>query len=483
MHNTKEKLSFKTKLIYGIGGIADEAMYTLAGTYLLFFLTSVADIKPMAAGAIVAAGSIWEVICGPITGFISDNTETRFGKRKPFLISAAFPVAIITCCLFTTLHVAYPIKLLYYFVITLMFWQSFALYFVPYLAWGSELTEDYDERTVLRSYAYIFNQVGMTIGMVLPTAMVDLILNLGKSKELAWALTGIIVGVTSALALLICGIGIKDTDVKNFVKKKKTKKKGTIIGKIKTMFWDYGDIVKLRPVKYIMGASLLYLISNTLFSSARIYFFTYNLGISAGEISIILLVITIAGICFAPAIAKISGITDKKKIATIGIGASGILMIAGRFIGITSFFGGCMLCVCYALGNTSYWQLMPSMLYDVCEADELASGEKRSGQVISLQAMSESLSCAFGAQLLGGILQLAGFQNGTDMQGEKALFWISNSFTLIPGICMLAVAIIIYKHPIDKKAFRRILEALEKKKRNEIVDISEFDDIYGKGRK
>ena len=62
------KLSFHTKLSYGIGGVADNAMYTLAGTFLLFFLTSVAGIQPAAAGTIVAIGSIWEVICGPISG-------------------------------------------------------------------------------------------------------------------------------------------------------------------------------------------------------------------------------------------------------------------------------------------------------------------------------------------------------------------------------------------------------------------------------
>ena len=70
------KLKLSTKISYGVGGVADEAMYTLAGTFLLFFLTSVAGLAPAAAGSIVALGSVWEAICGPVTGFLSDNMET-----------------------------------------------------------------------------------------------------------------------------------------------------------------------------------------------------------------------------------------------------------------------------------------------------------------------------------------------------------------------------------------------------------------------
>ena len=138
-------LRFHTKLSYGIGGVADNAMYTLVGTFLMFFLTSVADIRPAAAGMIVALGSVWEAMCGPITGFLSDNAASRFGKRKPFLMAAAFPVAIVTSLLFTAIDAGYAIRVVYYTAMTLLFWQAYALYFVPYMAWGSDLTDDYHE--------------------------------------------------------------------------------------------------------------------------------------------------------------------------------------------------------------------------------------------------------------------------------------------------------------------------------------------------
>lgn len=176
------KLKFSTKLSYGIGGICDNAMYMLAGTYLLLFLTTVAGVSPAVAGTISAIGSIWEALCAPVVGFKSDEAVTRFGRRKPFLLGAAFPVAIITSLLFTAIDASPTVKVIYYVAMVILFWTCFSSFFVPYLAWGSDLTDDYNERTVLRSFAYVFNQVGMCVGMVLPSITVDYCMNMGKTS-------------------------------------------------------------------------------------------------------------------------------------------------------------------------------------------------------------------------------------------------------------------------------------------------------------
>ena len=122
---------------------------------------------------------------------------------------------------------------------------------------------------------------------------------------------------------------------------------------------------------------------------------------------------------------------------------------------------------------------MPSMIYDVCEAEELATGERHSGQVISLQALSESASTAVGSLILGVILQSAGFQESAAVQTAGALTWVSNCFTLIPGICMVLVAVIIDRYPIDKHSFARIMDGLERQHRQEKIDLEEYKDIFG----
>lgn len=473
------KLSLKTKLSYGIGGICDNAMYTLSGTYLLLFLTTVAGISPAIAGTITAIGSIWEAICGPIVGFKSDGTRTRFGRRKPFLIMASFPVAIMTSLLFTTFEASMAVKTVYYTVMIIFFWTSFSSEFIPYMAWGSDLTEDYHERTVLRSYAYVFNQVGMCIGMVLPTIIVDYCMNLGRNTAQSWQTVGIFTGVCSAAALLICSLTIKKDDVakEDFVKPEK-KGKFLDLKQLAGMFKEYFEILKLKPIQFIIGSSVVYLVANTMFSSDRVFYMTYNLGMSQKEISLIMLIITVSGVLFVPFIARLAGIFDKKTVFMCGIGISGVSMMASRFIGVNSLTAMIVVCLIYSVANTCYWQLLPSMLYDVCEVEELISGQKRSGAVISLQALSESLSIAIATQGLGIVLEMAGFVGDAAVQPETALTWVSNCCTFIPGLFMILVVIMIKQYPINKKVFGRVMDALERRNNGEEIDVKEFEDIF-----
>lgn len=471
------KLRFRTKLSYGIGGLADNAMFTLMETFLLFYLTTVVGIKPAAAGTILAIGCMWEGFCGPISGFLSDHIETRFGKRKPFLLAAAVPSAIVVSLLFTAMDMSYELKVFYYGLMTVLFWWCFAIFFVPYMTWGSELTEDYHERTVLRSYAYVFNQIGKGLGMVLPSVFVASLVNMGRSLEQSWSAVGITVGVASGASLLICALTIKETDVPGFVKNPE-KEKILKAKNIKKMFKEYLQILKLRPIRYIIAASLIYLIANTVFASDLVYYLTYNLRLPAVQISAITLLMTVAGMALTPLIAACSGKTDKKLTFMVGMIFSGIILIGARLIGVDSFAACCLMCGLFAVGNTCYWQLMPSMIYDVCEAEELASGEKHSGAVISLQALSESLSTAAGVQILGIILQQAGFNEAATVQAGSALTWISNSFSLIPGMGMLAVALVISRYPINKHTFARILEGVEKRRKGEPVDMKQYEDIF-----
>ena len=476
------KLRFRTKLSYGIGGVADNALYTLEATYLLFFLTQIAGIKPAVAGAIMAFGSIFESICGPIVGYTSDNIKTKYGKRKPFMIIASIPTAVVSTLLFSYLDAGPVSKILYYTVLVLLYWGLFAIFFVPYIAWGSDLTEDYNERTSLRSFAYIGNQTGMAIGMVLPAFVTASLQDSGMSGAAAWRIIGISTGAISAFVLLFSSLTIHETDNPGCREKNDFKALFTK-AKLIAMFREYINIFKLRPAKYLILSSFICLIGSTFFKSSLIYRLSYDLGLSGGISSIAFLAITIAGIVFSPLLAKLSCFTDKTFVFKIGLATSGALMFAFHFVNVDSFRPACVLCICYALGNACYWQLMPSMIYDVCEAEELVSGAKHSGSVISMQALSESISCAVGIQLLGIVLESSGFQEGQAVQPAGALLSIDVCTTIIPGLIFIAVAFLMKLHPINKKNYARIIDALERRSAGDEINMSAFTDIYGKDMK
>ena len=478
MQNTQRSLSIKTKIGYGIGGICDNTLYTLSGTYLLLYLTTVAGVSPAVAGTISAVGSVWEAIVGPIIGSCSDGTVSRFGKRKPFMMFAAIPIAVVTSMLFTAINAGPAVKAVYYTVSIILFWTFFSMEFVPYMSWGADLTDDYHERTVLRSYAYIFNQVGMLIGMVLPTIIVDWAMNLGKTSQQSWQMVGMFCGISAGAALLISALSVKKgdraKDDPELLGEKARKKEEALrhrgvhpVKKVIMILKEFASILRLKAMRYLLAASMLYLIANTLFSSDRVFFMTYNMAMSQKAISLIMFVITISGMIFVPFIARFSAITDKKTVFMAGIGIPGVLMIIMRAVPITDLMGIIAVSLMYSVANTAYWQLMPSMIYDIAEIEEMESGESHAGAVISFQALSESVCIAIGLQILGIILDMSGFDESLPspleaageaalMQPESALTWVSNSFTLLPGIFMVLVFLVMIRYPITKKSLEEM---------------------------
>ena len=116
------KLTLKEKLGYGFGGVTDGANYTFMGSYMLFFLTTVAHVDPAAAGTLVAAGSIISALWNPLVGFLSDRTGSRFGKRRPFLIAASLPLALAMVLCFTRIEAPDVLRNIYYGFAIVLFW-------------------------------------------------------------------------------------------------------------------------------------------------------------------------------------------------------------------------------------------------------------------------------------------------------------------------------------------------------------------------
>jgi GPH family glycoside/pentoside/hexuronide:cation symporter len=456
------KLSFKNKIAYSSAAIGDAATYSIVGTFLMFFLTTVGHVSPAIAGTLIAAGSVWDVVGSLIIGYWSDHSSSRMGRRRPFLMTGATLLAISCSLLFYTVDAGPVFRVLYYGVMILIFWAGFSTFYVPFLALGAEFTDDYTERTHLRSFAYGFNMLGTLLGIVLPSIIVDLLISGGFSRESSWHITGTFVGIVSAATIYLTVLLSKDKDIPRQAgdaEKPKIEFR-VLVG----MAEGYLNVLKLRPLRILLLASVFYLVSNTIYGADRLYFYTYNLGLSAALVSGILLLASFNGLLFMPVILFLSRWLDKRSLLMIMMMISAVLVTAARFTGIATFTGMILFTFIYSIGSTAYWQLMPAILYDICEYDELETGNRRQGTIVSLQSVAEALSQAVAMQFLGIVLELAGFNGESPMQTPAALEWIGNSLTIIPAVFMILTVIMIYRYPITKKKFEEIQEELRNRR-------------------
>ena len=85
-HNSASTLSFKEKFGYGLGDTASHFSWDMAGMFLFFYFTDVYGISAAAAGTIMMAARIWDAVSDPLVGIISDRTNTKYGKFRPYMI-------------------------------------------------------------------------------------------------------------------------------------------------------------------------------------------------------------------------------------------------------------------------------------------------------------------------------------------------------------------------------------------------------------
>ena len=99
----------------------------------MFFLTTVAGLEPAAAGTVSAVGAVWNALCNPIAGYISDRVRTRFGRRRPMMVLFSIPMGISMLLLFTAVDFPEPLRPVYYGTMLVLFWTCFTYRAFSYL--------------------------------------------------------------------------------------------------------------------------------------------------------------------------------------------------------------------------------------------------------------------------------------------------------------------------------------------------------------
>jgi GPH family glycoside/pentoside/hexuronide:cation symporter len=205
-----KRLSFSTKLTYGIGDVASNIFIVTTGMYLLFFLTDTLGVNPALAGTALLFPKLWDVVSDPMMGWISDRTRSRFGRRRPYLLFGAVPFGVSFIVLF--LAPGYESELLRAVHVALLFalgCTTFTVINVPYSSMVAEMTADYNERLSLTSFRMIFASVGALAAGALVTPLVAL----GGGGASGYRFMSLIYAVPITATCLICFWGTRDAPV------------------------------------------------------------------------------------------------------------------------------------------------------------------------------------------------------------------------------------------------------------------------------
>lgn len=455
MDTNRKQLTTGKKIGYGIASAGDALTYGVMTVYLLYYLTTVAHIDAGKAGTISSVALFISAVTTFFVGYLSDNSRAKSGRRRPY-IKAAMPVMFISFIgLFSYWGLEGSSAVIYYGVFASLLWISYCTFFVPYTALGAEITDDYAERTSIRAYAAVGTQVGNFSSSVLPLIVVGLFAGAGLSATGSWTATAALF-ITAAVVCI--GIMVRATKGQEMIitHEDGEKKAG--------LFTAYLDVLKAKPMKYLILAIIAFSIVNSIFASNCTYFVIFKLGLPEEYVSTIFAVIFLVAIPLTPFINAAAQKMDKRKAFILFFCLSAALFIVFRIVGVNSIIVLGFLAVAFAFANASYWQLISATLYDVAEVIEIKTGKRAEGTISSLQSICQQIGSSLAMLGMGWLLEINGFDGSAASQSADTLDTIMSLQTVIPSIGLLFGAFMIFLFPITRKKYALIQAALREKK-------------------
>src|SRR5262245_15344131 len=194
--SAQPSLPLRTLLAYGGPAFGLSYLLFFVHFYFLKFSTDVLLQPPAAMGLVLALGKLWHGVNDPLIGSWSDRTRSRLGRRRPFLF-AAMPFLLVSFAMLWRPPETLSGVALTAWVTAAMFafHTAFALYMIPHVALGAELSSDSHERTRL----FGAKQMSFTFGMFLVAAAIQVAMNARAPR----AATGDLALITGLLAVLV----------------------------------------------------------------------------------------------------------------------------------------------------------------------------------------------------------------------------------------------------------------------------------------
>ncbi len=155
------RLTLMPMIAFGVGQTAEGIKNSAFNTFVLFFYQQVVGVSGLLTGIALGIALVFDAVSDPIAGTISDKTQTRWGRRHPFMLVAAIPLALSFYLLFNPPRdVSEITSFLWLTVFAILVRGSLTFYYIPHLALGAEMARDYNQRSTLFAFSTLFGAMG-----------------------------------------------------------------------------------------------------------------------------------------------------------------------------------------------------------------------------------------------------------------------------------------------------------------------------------
>ena len=412
--------------------------------YIPSFYATELGMSLAAIGWILMLARISDIVTDPLFGILSDRTPEHWGRRRLWMI-VGIPLTALS--IYMVFSPSGSVGFFYTFFWISLLYIAWTIVQIPYSAWGAELSPDYRERTLITGWREMFGIIGQLFVMALPVALPWLAehgvhaLDAARGESMApllhiVAIVTIAMLVASLLGLLavLPEVRVPTSHVNWFSGMR--------------VIWRNGPFKRLILVNVFNGMG--WTVCGTLF----VFYVRYILEADLAATGWLLLVYYAAGVIGAPLCAKGGNVIGKHKMWAWTIVFTCVAYLPATLLGPGDQWLFALILSFTGLSIANGGILGSSMSADVIDIDTLRSGQQRGALFMALWALASKFAAALGALVALNLLDLMGFvprEHGAS--GKPALLFL---YIVLPIICWLIAAAIIWKYPITEERHARI---------------------------
>ncbi|HDG1672306.1 TPA: glycoside-pentoside-hexuronide (GPH):cation symporter [Kluyvera cryocrescens] len=443
------KISNKEKFGFGLGDAASHIVFDSSVAILAYFYTNIYGLPPAVMGTLFLVVRVLDAITDPIMGAIADQTKSRWGRFRPWLLIICVPFAVSCVLVYSTPNFEQTGKIVYAVVAYIFMTLMYTAINIPYCSLGAAITADPKENLSLQSWRFAVAPIGGAMGTALILPLADLIAPGDRATGMQWAMG--IFGAIGCIMFLICFMTTREriTPVKE---------------ENLNILRDVRILMKNDQWRVLSIYNLAMLCGVVVRGSLLVYFVQYILQQGSSIISLFMLATTVAAVV-GSLMAKQVGSWMCKIRASVWVNILSALfglafLILPSDYWIPAFIVHIILNILQGINAPLQW----SMITDANNYGEWKTQRRITGMNVAANIFIIKLGVAIGGALTGWGLAFYGYQAGVEQQSAEAIRGVLILFTVLPAIFYLITAISIRYYRLTEDRMNAIVSDLSEGK-------------------
>lgn len=452
------KLSNSKKLAFGVGALGKDLCYAIISYFLMIYFTDTVGLTPFFVGNLFLVARVWDAFNDPMMGFIVDNTRTKWGKFRPWILIGTVLNAGILILLFRRPELEGFALYAYYSVMYILWGMTYTIMDIPYWSMLPSLSSTKEERDSMSVIPRIF---ASTAWLLMGAFALKLVGKFGGGDTAkGYASLAILIAVIFLVTTIVTVVFVKDrsaTEAASGEKAKRTTLKDAI-----------HVIVANDQLKVYIGVVLAYNLVVQLAGGVAIYYFKYVAG-DEDLYSVFTTAASFAEIAALFAFPILSKFLSKKQVFAVASFSPAIGLVALIVTGFAVPTNIPIIIICgilFKFGSGLTLGATTVMLADVIDYGEVKLGTRNESIIASFQTLLVKTASAVAGWLIGVGLTIVGFVANVE-QTESTLMGMRILIGVVPSvITVLAFVIYVKGYKLEGSYLESIMKQVKEKKEN-----------------